>query len=443
MAHLQKFTKNAVSNLLRHFDRTANNISNPDVNKKLTELNYNCAENQTLPASEFLQKRLSQVKIQNRKDVNLLCDWCLTAPQKLKENELDIFFKKSYEFLENRYGKENVVSAWVHLDETTPHIHFAFIPVVEDKKKGGYKVSAKEVCHRADLKSFHSDLNKHLTAVFGRDIGVVNGATVEGNKTKKELQQQEIAKLDKQILNTETELMRVRQNVNIAEYELQSQESTLKQNQSKLQSQESTLKQNQSKLQSQESTLKQNQSKLQSQESTLEQNQSKLQSQESTLEQKENLLNRVNEKLKNVNIQKEKIRAISQIESKQVWTDKNKVSISVEDLHYLKKMAHKGVMGFERVDILKEQVGKLQEQVGTLQAENKKLNVSTVGIIKDKKKIYDLEKDVKHLSFEKNNLITFLEKQKLLEKFIEQDILDIKGNVKSLQSKSNSMQHEM
>lgn len=39
----------------------------------------------------------------------------------------------------NRYGKENVVSAYVHLDETAPHIHFSFIPITKDKKKGGFK----------------------------------------------------------------------------------------------------------------------------------------------------------------------------------------------------------------------------------------------------------------------------------------------------------------
>lgn len=385
MAHLEKFTKNAVSNLLRHFDRTANNISNLDIKKELTEQNYNCAKNtQSLSAEKFMKQRLSEVKIQNRKDVNLLCDWCLTAPQKLKENEHNIFFKKSYEFLENRYGKENVVSAWVHLDETTPHMHFAFIPVTEDKKKDRYKVSAKEVCNRKDLKSFHSDLNNHLTTVFGRNIGIINGATVDGNKTKKELQQQEIGKLENQLLKTETELMRVSQDVTFAEYDLQNLES-------------------------------------------------KIQNQSDQLKQKEHLLNRVTERLSSVNLQKEKIRAISQIEHKPLWNDKNKVLISVEDFNYLQKMAHKALVGFDENHKLKEQVGKLQEQ-------NQKLHVSTAEKIKDKNKISDLEHDIKYLSFEKENLIAFLEKQKLLEKFIEQDIFDQQGNVKSLLSKTNFLE---
>ena len=45
--------------------------------------------------------------------------------------------------MNERYGKENVISAYVHFDEVTPHMHY-FVPVVEDKKKGGYKLSAKK-----------------------------------------------------------------------------------------------------------------------------------------------------------------------------------------------------------------------------------------------------------------------------------------------------------
>lgn len=50
------------------------------------------------------------------------------------EEQMKQFFALSYEFLSERYGKENVISVYVHLDETTPHMHFLFIPIVDDKK---------------------------------------------------------------------------------------------------------------------------------------------------------------------------------------------------------------------------------------------------------------------------------------------------------------------
>ena len=48
-------------------------------------------------------------------------------PEKVKT-----FFKDSYDFLEDLVGKENIVYAEVHYDEDTPHMHFYFIPVVNE-----------------------------------------------------------------------------------------------------------------------------------------------------------------------------------------------------------------------------------------------------------------------------------------------------------------------
>ena len=60
---------------------------------------------------------------------------------------------------------------------------------MKDKKNGKLKLSAKECITRKDLNTFHTDLTKHMTAVFGRDIGILNGATISGNKTIKQLKQ--------------------------------------------------------------------------------------------------------------------------------------------------------------------------------------------------------------------------------------------------------------
>ena len=51
-------------------------------------------------------------------------------PDKVKK-----FFDDSYEFLEKLVGKENIVCAQVHLDEDTPHMHFYFLPVINEVKR--------------------------------------------------------------------------------------------------------------------------------------------------------------------------------------------------------------------------------------------------------------------------------------------------------------------
>src|SRR5699024_12382269 len=72
------------------------------------------------------------------------------------------FFEETYDFLSERYGEENVLDGVVDNDETTPHMHFAFMPVMYDEKRERDKVSAKEVLNRNQIKSIHQDLDIYL-----------------------------------------------------------------------------------------------------------------------------------------------------------------------------------------------------------------------------------------------------------------------------------------
>lgn len=189
MAHLEKYTAAAAGHMFAHYDRS-HSSSTSNIDESRTHLNYNLAEkDQPLSCLDFLHKRMSEIKVLKRANVNVMCDWVVTAPENLTEEELPVFFDECYKFLNARYGKENVISAPVHMDETSPHLHYNFVPVVKDKKKEIFKLSAKECITRKDLSTFHTDLTKHMTAVFGRDIGILNGATVGGNKTIKQLKQ--------------------------------------------------------------------------------------------------------------------------------------------------------------------------------------------------------------------------------------------------------------
>lgn len=183
MARVEKYTRGTMGNMLAHYDRTkASNKSLIDPER--TPLNYNLAvTDQPLSQLDFIHKRLSEMKVLNRKDVNVFCDWIVTAPQRLSVTEYADFFRETSKFLNDRYGKDNVISAYVHMDKSQPHIHYAFISVTIDKKKGIPKLSAKEVINLKELKVFHKDLSSRMTEFFGRDIGILNGATDLGNQT--------------------------------------------------------------------------------------------------------------------------------------------------------------------------------------------------------------------------------------------------------------------
>lgn len=200
MAHVQKNTMAACGNLFEHYARALDNnkaINQRKANKNIdinrTHLNYNLCPhqlNRIQDQTDILQKRLSEVKCLKRKDVNVMCSWVVTIPQDLlaehPEKQKD-FFKETYKFLANRYGEKNVISSWVHMDETTPHMHFAFIPVAFDKKKGIEHVSAYKVINRTELNNFHPDLQAYLEQKLGVKCNVLNGATENGNRTVAEL----------------------------------------------------------------------------------------------------------------------------------------------------------------------------------------------------------------------------------------------------------------
>ncbi|MGL4742716.1 MAG: MobV family relaxase [Sarcina sp.] len=191
MANMQKWAKVSLTNLVRHFERNEdiNEYGNENINKELTKENYNLAperENQL----KFIKQRCSEVKCLKRDDVKVMCTWAVTLPKDIERDSVEEkrFFEESYKFLEERYGgAENVISAYVHKDEKTPHMHFAFVPVKFDENKQIYKVSAKEVVNRNDLKTFHNDLNAYISLKLGREVEIFNEATKEGNKSIQEL----------------------------------------------------------------------------------------------------------------------------------------------------------------------------------------------------------------------------------------------------------------
>ena len=112
--------------------------------------------------------------------------------------------------MNERYGNQNVLSATVHYDETTPHLHYAFIPVVFDEKKQREKVSAKEVLTRKELSSFHQDLDKYLKQQIPHiyQEGILNNQTIGIDDVKI------IKKMAKEIAEKETELSQRKEHIN-------------------------------------------------------------------------------------------------------------------------------------------------------------------------------------------------------------------------------------
>lgn len=162
--HVEKYTAGQVGGLLSHDERIGENHSNEYIDMARSHLNYNLASGD--PAAK-LKKRLSETQKVKRDNINVMCSWVVTQPKEIESKDSEKFFEKMFEFFSERYGSENVVSAYVHLDEKTPHMHFKFVPVKENS------LNAKAVINRNELKIVHKDADKFMQIQFGQ-AGLIN-----------------------------------------------------------------------------------------------------------------------------------------------------------------------------------------------------------------------------------------------------------------------------
>ena len=134
------------------------------------------------------ENRMKEVGVK-RKDQVVLCDWVFTVPKTVnltREQEQDLLGHFA-SFVSERYGEANFIYGTMHFDETTPHIHCGFTPVLDGK------FNAKKLVSRTELNRFHEDFYKYLSAqnleytITLKDI--LSGKTKEqgGNKSVSEL----------------------------------------------------------------------------------------------------------------------------------------------------------------------------------------------------------------------------------------------------------------
>ena len=177
LASVKKFTAGAVYNQLRHDLRQIEHPSNEDIDPDRCDLNYVLSPQREISDYDYFLQRKEELYVYGRSDVKVMASWIVTAPDDLAVVDEKRFFQSVYDFLEERYGAENTVQATVHRDEGgKPHLHYCFIPVVEDIKHGGEKICANEVLDRKELRSFHPALQRHLEG-DGIDCHVQTGIT--------------------------------------------------------------------------------------------------------------------------------------------------------------------------------------------------------------------------------------------------------------------------
>ena len=132
----------------RHNERRNKNYSNKDIDHSRTYMNYHLKE----PREDSYEKEFYRIKqeydlkgnlrLTGKKQSTILCEFIITSDKqffdRLGEERTRDFFRDAYRFVMHKVGGEQfVVSAIVHMDEKTPHMHVAFIPTVAGKDRKG------------------------------------------------------------------------------------------------------------------------------------------------------------------------------------------------------------------------------------------------------------------------------------------------------------------
>lgn len=193
-----KYTMNNINGIYRHNERKNTNYSNKDINRNNSIKNYSL-KNCNMPYS----KAFNQIKKENnlqgwlKKNSNIACEYIITSDKLFFENigekETKRFFQTAYDFVKNYkdLGEKYILSAKVHNDESTPHLHLVFIPVVhkKDAKSGNIidKISCTEFWKgKNSYKLLQNHFYSYMTrAGFELERGLEGNKHIETNDLKK------------------------------------------------------------------------------------------------------------------------------------------------------------------------------------------------------------------------------------------------------------------
>lgn len=139
-------------------------ISNPDIDLERTKLNFDFV-NDDRTLYHRVKSRVDDLKENGsrvQKNSVVMYSNVITVPKDVAEawgeEKTTKYFRSCYKFFCEEFGKENVVSAKVHFDETAPHMHLHFLPV--NKENG--KLQARVVMDKAKINYIHDKLPEYL-----------------------------------------------------------------------------------------------------------------------------------------------------------------------------------------------------------------------------------------------------------------------------------------
>lgn len=193
--HVQKFKMNDVRGIQFHNQRERQSKTNKDIDYTKSHLNYDLKNESKI---NYVQKVKDVIKNNVktnraiRKDAVVMCNCIVTSDKeffnKMDEKAIKSFFKDSYEFFKEKYGEENIISAQVHMDEKTPHMHLSLVPITQDGR-----LSAKKLFDKNGLRSLQDNYPKYIQ---NKGFDLKRGVDSEGVNKHIETQKLKLMELE-------------------------------------------------------------------------------------------------------------------------------------------------------------------------------------------------------------------------------------------------------
>ena len=190
----EKLTRSQAQGICVHNDRKAKNHSNKEIDICKTHLNYYLKKNELNYIKEFDRlKEENNLKGQIRSNSIIICEMIFTSDkeffEKIELEETKRYFEESYKFISKykNLGEKNIISAVIHLDEGTPHMHLAYIPVIHTTDKQGNpidKICARDFWQGRD--SYRRLQNAYFEYVSSKGFELKRGLPAEETGRKHE-----------------------------------------------------------------------------------------------------------------------------------------------------------------------------------------------------------------------------------------------------------------
>ena len=172
----EKYTKDEMNQLAPHNERYKKKYSNKNIDLSKTSQNYHLKrpiENTYYKEYKRLVKQNNLYEGQIHKNSIYACEMILTSDSyffdRIGQEETKRYFKECYNFVSNykNLGEENIISAVVHLDEESPHMHLIYIPVINSVDRVGNpirKVNSREFWKgKSSYKKLQDEFYKYIT----------------------------------------------------------------------------------------------------------------------------------------------------------------------------------------------------------------------------------------------------------------------------------------